>query len=517
MIAAIGSGHIANTKSEKMIKSLRPESFSRIAPVILIAVCLIIGLLTFKDFGISWDEPSSYQYGREALSAYSHSGSEPVYSDSNGLLQYYGAAYLVTGAALVNLTGLPVYDTLHLFNFIIYLLGVTAFYFLLTRWVSSPAALATSLIFVSQPLFWGHAFINPKDIPFMTFFIVSLVLGFWMVDKIGDSTGWQRILLPAVPGLLLGYATSTRILAPLAGVMISLLALYRLRWKALPFLVIYWFACIVAVYATWPFLWPDPFNRFLASVQTMASFPWTNKILFDGISYHADNLPWRYLPKLMALQFTEPVLLLGIVGAVVFAWKIWQKKVDIILRVMLFIWFAAPLVWIVLTRPTMYDNFRQFLFIMPPVFIFCALALDELFKRWTGLKIQAVVLLLAVLPGLVAGIRLHPYEYVYYNSLAGNIAGRYETDYWATSFREAANYINQNAPQNAVVSIGPWGLIQELLRPDLQIDRSNVSPNSDYVIIFTRWNYEKNPAFTGKPVYTVERDGAVFLVIQRMP
>jgi hypothetical protein len=68
-----------------------------------------------------------------------------------------------------------------------------------------------------------------------------------------------------------------------------------------------------------------------------------------------------------------------------------------------------------------------------------------------------------------------------------------------------------------VVSIGPWGLIQELLRPDLQIDRSEVSANSDYVVIFSRWDYEKNPAFAGQPVYIVERDGAVFLVIQHMP
>ena len=500
-----------------MIKSLRPEIFPRIAPVILIVVCLVIGLLTFKDFGISWDEPSSYQYGREALSAYSHPGSEPIYSDSDSLLQYYGAAYLITGAALVSTFGLPIYDTLHLFNFIIYLLGAFSFYILLTRWVGSPAAFSASLLFVSQPLLWGHAFINPKDIPFMTFFIINLELGFRMVDKVEESTGWQRILFPVGSGLVLGYATSIRIVAPLAGMMISLLALYRLRLKALPFLVIYWLAAVVAVYATWPFLWPDPVNRFLASLHTMVSFPWKNKILFDGIFYHADNLPWRYLPKLMTLQFTEPVLLLGIVGAAVLVRKTWQKKVDVVLPAMLFIWFAVPLVWIVITKPTMYDNFRQFLFITPPIFIFCALALEELFKRWGNPKIRAAFLFLAVLPGLIAGIRLHPYEYVYYNSLAGNIAGRYETDYWATSFREAANYINQNAPQNALVSIGPWGLIQELLRPDLQIFRSEVSAKSDYVVIFTRWDYEKNPAFTGKPVYTVEREGAVFLVVQRMP
>jgi hypothetical protein len=249
----------------------------------------------------------------------------------------------------------------------------------------------------------------------------------------------------------------------------------------------------------------------------MAAFPWKSKILFDGIPYHANNLPWRYLPKLMAFQLTEPVLLLGFTGAGILAWKTWRKKVDLALPVLFLIWFVAPVAWIILARPTMYDNFRQFLFILPPVFIFCALALDEFFKRWTSPKIRAAVLLLAVLPGLVAGVRLHPYEYVYYNSLAGNVAGRYETDYWATSFSEAADYLNQNAPQNAVVSIGPWGLLQELLRPDLQIDRNEVSVNSDYIVIFSRWGYEKNPAFTGKPVYTVERDGAVFLVIMHIP
>jgi hypothetical protein len=141
-----------------------------------------------------------------------------------------------------------------------------------------------------------------------------------------------------------------------------------------------------------------------------------------------------------------------------------------------------------------------------------ALALDELLKRRPRLGV--VVLLLAALPGLVAGLRLHPYQYVYYNPLAGNIAGRYETDYWATSFSEAADYLNKTAPQKAVVSIGPWGLFQDLLRPDLVVDRTEISPEADYVLVFSRWEYEKNPAFTGQPVYTVGRAGAVFLTLE---
>jgi len=492
-------------------------NFSLITLIILLSVTLGTGLLTFKSYGTSWDELSSYDYGRDAFSAYSHPAVEPVYTDSDGVLQYYGPAYFITGAALIKTFGWRGYNIRHLFNFLTYLLAVAAFYILLTRWFKPATTLAATLLFISQPLFWGHAFINPKDIPFMAFFLVSLVCGFWMNDKSETATGWQRILLPIIPGLVLGYATSTRIIAPLAGILISFLALYRLRMKAIPFLVIYWITAMIAVYATWPFLWPNPIDRFIASLRIMSSFPWNNKVLFDGIYYKSSDLPRSYLPKLMALQFTEPVLLFSFAGVAVLAWKTWQKKIDIVLLITLFIWFLAPLAWVIISRPTMYDNFRQFLFIMPPVFILCAIALDELFVRYSGPKIQILLIFLAVIPGVVAGIRLHPYEYVYYNSLAGNIAGRYETDYWATSFREATDYINKNAPQMAVVSIGPWGLLQEFLRPDLQIDRNEVSENSDYVIIFNRWDYEKNLAFNGKPVYSIGRAGAVFLVIQHMP
>ena len=432
------------------------------------------------------------------------------------MLKYYGAAYLASGAALASLLGLPDYHSLHLLNFLTFLLGIIALYFLLSRWVSQPAAFGGLLLFTSQPLLWGHAFINPKDIPFMAFFLVSLALGLWMLDGLQVAFTWRKSLPAVLAGLALGYASSTRIIAPLAGLIITLLGFWQYRWKSLPTLVIYWACALLGLYATWPFLWLDPINRFLASLHTMTAFPWKSKILFDGLSYKADDLPWRYLPKLLALQFSEPALLLAAAGLLVLAWRTWQRKTPIILPVILFLWFGLPLGWVVLARPTIYDNFRQFLFIVPPIFILAALALDELFKHLKGPIPGSLIILAAILPGLLAGTGLHPYEYIYYNQLAGNINGRYETDYWATSFQGAADYVNANAPQNAVISIGPWGLMQDLLRPGLKIDRSEVSANSDYVIIFTRWDYEKNPAFTGQPVYTIGRAGVVFLVVQRM-
>ena len=149
--------------------------------------------------------------------------------------------------------------------------------------------------------------------------------------------------------------------------------------------------------------------------------------------------------------------------------------------------------------------------------VLAGLGLESIFGYARQPLVRAGIVVALVIPSVYGMTVLHPYEYVYYNNLAGPIAGRYETDYWATSLKEAAAYLNANAPQKAVVSIGPWGLIQDLLRPDLHIDRAEISPNSDYVLIFSRWDYEKNPAFTGQTVYTVGRTGAVFVTVQRMP
>jgi hypothetical protein len=48
-------------------------------------------------------------------------------------------------------------------------------------------------------------------------------------------------------------------------------------------------------------------------------------------------------------------------------------------------------------------------------------------------------------------VRLHPYEYIYYNSLAGGVRGasqHYETDYWGMAGSEAAQWLSQYLTEN---------------------------------------------------------------------
>ena len=131
-----------------------------------------------------------------------------------------------------------------------------------------------------------------------------------------------------------------------------------------------------------------------------------------------------------------------------------------------------------------------------------------------------------VAPGLYATIKLHPYQYIYYNSLVGGVNGaarQYELDYWGTSFKEAAEYINQNAPKDSQIRvIGPEGLFKLYARPDIIVteDMSNLTrENNDfyYCLCLTRNNEDlrRGVCRDGELVFAVERDNRYLSYIKK--
>jgi hypothetical protein len=126
------------------------------------------------------------------------------------------------------------------------------------------------------------------------------------------------------------------------------------------------------------------------------------------------------------------------------------------------------------------------------------------------------------MPGLLEGVRLHPYEYIYYNRLVGGVQGafrRFELDYWGISYREAAAYLDATAPANAAVWVeGPTHLLQEYARPDLKIYSSyepERADHYDYVVALTRFDLDL-VSYTEAPVeHVIERQGALLTVIKK--
>jgi hypothetical protein len=133
-----------------------------------------------------------------------------------------------------------------------------------------------------------------------------------------------------------------------------------------------------------------------------------------------------------------------------------------------------------------------------------------------------VLIAASLLPGLIGIISLHPYEYIYYNQFIGGVRGadgRFETDYWATSYREAAEYVNSIASPNANIWVeGPAQLFSLFAREDLKIYSTGETERAEsyeYVVTIARYGFENSIYPGAEIVYVIERDGAVLTVVKK--
>jgi 4-amino-4-deoxy-L-arabinose transferase-like glycosyltransferase len=604
------------------------------ALTILLILSFLLALLTLNNYGESWDELKLYDYAADSLDAYvmwPRHGTIPVTGDR---FENYGPSIvmltrMITQTFTQLFSGVQEVDVQHMVYFITFLIGIWAFYHLALRWMSRNAALGATLIFMTQPLLWGHSFINPKDIPLLSLFLLAVHLGTRMHDSLftheADSVfvtaaaAWKELpphtrrllviatlfwlastallfggtpiihlwidnavraaasgepsiitviaprvlriapeiyiekffvlflrvrfvffllvtgmliwlyqrrfpgglrllglILPA--GIVLGLTVSIRIFGVWAGLLVAGYILWKSGWKTWLVLLSYALIAILAMYLTWPYLWPNPVGHFLETIRIMSQHPWPGTVLFNGATYPANDLPALYMPLLLAIQLTEPAWLLFFTGLVVAVFgSIRRRSKNIELLAFTLAWFVLPLATLIILRPTLYDNFRQAFFIVPPIFFMAGLAFD-LVRRPV---LQGVLIALLILPGLVAGMRLHPYEYVYYNQFIGGadaVADRFELDYWGTSYREAAAEANRIAPPNANVWVdGPAHLFSTFARPDFHLYSPQEAERADrynIVVTLARYDWEKTSFPEAKIVYTVAREGAVFAVIR---
>ncbi len=610
----------------------------------LILLNLILVSYIGNDFGISWDEPSYSLYGERSFEAYQLGlDGKPLIPERHIFfidLRYYGPFYTAIVwkivALLTPLLNTWAYSDLwHLVNFSFFQISLVALFLLARRYLKEWTAFFITLVFSTQPLLFGHAFMNPKDIPFLTFFLVSVAIGLSLADAItthkpdpresqsnlnlfvailfglyvftyigkdvfisiigagitsiynapadtisgkifallanntnplpvenyihkavsahlerifiiflfilivarkayNDYTqnkrffipklDWQLWILVLIAGIILGLTTSIRLLAPLAGVLIAGYALWINGKKALPALIVYFSVAALASYWTWPFLWDSPTFHFLEAFKVMRDFPFGGEVRFFGDNYQPTNLPWFYVPFLVSVQLTEPVVILAWVGFVVIVFKFIKEKQDFAKWFVVLIWFILPIGLQIILGSGVYDNFRQFLFILPPMFILAGLGWEALLSKIKLPGAQITLAALCVLPGMIGVISLHPYPYIYYNTMVGGVRGaegRFETDYWLTSYREAALYLKENAPQDS--KILAWGAgynVQRFSRDDLAVYDFNleeeVTEPFAYAVITTRFDMHKSMFKDAEVVFEVRKDGVLLAVVKKL-
>src|ERR1044071_9604736 len=133
---------------------------------LLIAAGLVV-VLTFADYGVTWDEDVHNWYGYFVLDYYLS-----LFADRRALhwmdLINYGAAFDMAAAALNKFSPLGVYETRHLLNGFVGVAGLAGCW-KFGRVLGGPrAGVIALLLLLLTPNYYGQMFNNPKDIPFAT-------------------------------------------------------------------------------------------------------------------------------------------------------------------------------------------------------------------------------------------------------------------------------------------------------------------------------------------------------------
>jgi hypothetical protein len=83
--------------------------------------------------------------------------------------------------------------------------------------------------------------------------------------------------------------------------------------------------------------------------------------------------------------------------------------------------------------------------------------------------------------------------------------GRYETDYWALSYRRAIEWMNDHLSGPARLTIWGTSLPGELFLDKNRFTLTDISNHPDYYLSVTRW--DKHLSVPGRPIHAVELQG----------
>jgi 4-amino-4-deoxy-L-arabinose transferase-like glycosyltransferase len=502
------------------------------------AVLLVAGafavLTLHRDYGITWDEPVQARYGETVLAWFGAGFEGPVLLTAPNMRHYAPAFELLAALAY---SGRPEsrYEVRHALLGFTALLGALAVIRIGSLLGGLPAAVFASLVFVLLPGFFGHAFNNSKDVPFA----VCFAWGVWALIRFTGEPCLRRAL---VCGLALGAALAVR-----PGGLPMLLALFVLaaglstssgvRWRPLALWgAAAWALAWAVMVAPWPFALQDPLRHPLDAMAAAFSFPARFAVLFEGEITMSDALPRHYLVEYVAITTPPLVLALAVAGLVAAGAK--QRRAPLAgesrALAVVELWLFAPLLLSLVLRPNVYDGMRHALFVLPALALLAGFGAAALLERAPpGLPRHgaAVVLLVACALPLRALVRLHPYQMTYFNAAVGGLAGasgRYETDYWLSSYKEAIEWVNRRAAERAgspvriLVAIDgrAWDCAAHYLAPGVEMQEiPRVQPGGeipapfDYYVATTRYGADR--AFSASPVaHRIGRDGATFTVIR---
>ncbi len=533
--AVSSSKEVSNMAAENKISSPANDSY-RILFYVLVAILLFLIALTFRDYGITWDEAAHNNYGKAIIKFYASGFKDTSFMES---LYYYGGFFNTVGAIINKLLPFDEYQTLHLLGALFGLFGIAGCWKLAGILAGDRAAFWAAVFLAITPSYYGGMFNNPKDIPFAALFIWSL---YYIVKSMSQFPTVSRAV-SVKAGIMLGLLTATRVggiflwmifaLTLFGGMVRYLKAKGNSNsfgitvWRAISMLFITLLVAWASMAIFWPYAMQHPLLGPFNALMTHSHFDWGGKVLYGGQAISAKSLPMDYIFRHLLIQLPEFVVVLTLLSIFPIVMvccrtrltdnRYWNLYI-VILSILIPIGFA------ILGHAVLYDGVRHVMFVVPVIACISGLTFDYMLGRTPSTEagktavsgISIVLLGMYFVYHISVLVRLHPYEYIYYNQLIGGLQGaykHYETDYWGLSFSEATTGLLEYLKQELkgeyasvyyqVKQCGPELAVQRHLPRNIALTTDPAK--ADFFISYTR--DQCNETLEGKTIVTVERLG----------
>ncbi|WP_028667981.1 ArnT family glycosyltransferase [Runella zeae] len=519
-----------------------PKRVDKWAVVVFFLGYFLVGLLSFRDYGISFDE--LVNRGNAVVSAQYLTELAGIKADASNnipkLHQYrdkdYGVVFelpllLAEKALRLNTDNKSqaLFYFRHFCTFLVFFVGVFFFFLTAYRWLKNTyVALVGTTFLILTPRIFAESFYNGKDVVCLAFFMIAT---YFLIEFVRYRRFWDGVWLAFFTAVSINMRPTGLILPVVAmgwlvidGVQIPSLRRPILRLGAIQLGLV-----VVFTVALWPYLWENPIAHFGQVLQNMSKFRFTFPVLFLGKSTPAPQLP-RYYAMVYVLITTPIVyLLLWVVGG----FRIIQNTLKDIRNIGLhreaitFLGLSVgPFVAVALLHSVLYDGWRQLYFAYGAFMLVAMRGLvyltDEIsLSRWLKTSLIVVTSFYILYIGWWM-YQNHPYQNVYFNTLAPKpIASHFERDYWGLSYRQALEYIaaHDNRPHLEVIAnLKPGYLNQMMLSESAKkrIHCEHITPEErkqkkaselecDYFI--TEYRYAPSPFPYEKELYSIEVDG----------
>ncbi len=311
-----------------------------------------------------------------------------------------------------------------------------------------------TLLYLLYPYLFGHALFNPKDIPFLSFWLINTSISLSIIEDFyyGKEIKKKKIIFLS---FLTAYLISIRIVGVLIFVqyLISVAVLINIKKTNITSFIkknffniaIFLILLLSFNYILNPIFWHNP-------LEIINSINWMSKYFNDvctltlGTCMKSLNLPSSYY--FIWLFFKLPIIvLLGLLAFPLIEKKVFNNKFVSLYYSTLLISFFIILFIFIIRNVAIYDELRHVLFLVPFIIL---IGLANIFIL--NKKLSTILVILTIIFFIGENFLLKPYQYTWLNSFAKftDIEKNFEIDYWGLSNKNLSQKIIEYSNKNSI-------------------------------------------------------------------